>query len=219
MFKKIALVLVAAIAVFLVVVVMQPAAYHVERTAEIEAPPEVVFALLNDFKGFKRWSPWDAKDPSMKTTYGEKTAGVGGSYDWSGNDQVGEGTMTIIESTPSSKVVMRLDFKKPMESTATAGFIIAKSGQGSKTTWYVDGENNFVGKAACLFMDMDEHIGAAYESGLAKLNTIAQEEVVAIEKAKLAAAAAAAAQAKAAAEEAAAAAEAEAETTLAGGKD
>ena len=217
MFKKIALVLVAALAGLFVVIAMQPAEYHVERTLEIEAPPEVVFALVNDFKQFSRYSPWDAADPELKRTFSAETSGVGATYGWSGNTEVGSGSMTITEATAPTKLTMRLDFKEPMASTATAGFLIAKTDTGSKATWYVDGENNFVGKGFCLFMDINAKIGEAYEQGLARLNTAAKEDVAAAAKAKAEAEALAAAAAAAAKAEADAAA-AEGTTVLTAGK-
>lgn len=210
MFKKIALGLLAAIAALLVVIAMQPAAYHVERTVEIEAPPEVVFALVSDLKEFGRFSPWEDADPDMKKTFGATTSGVGGSYDWSGNAEVGSGTMTITESTAPEKLVMRLDFNEPMASTATSGFLVSATDTGSKATWYVDGENNFVAKGFCLFMDIEEKIGGAYDKGLAKLGTIAKEEAAA---AKAKAEAEALAKAEAETEAAAAAAAAAVEGT------
>ncbi len=208
MFKKIALVFVAAVAGLAIVIAMQPAEYHVERTLEIEAPPEVVFALVNDFRQFSRYSPWEAKDPSLKKTFGEKTSGVGATYGWSGNDEVGAGTMTIIEAAPPTELAMRLDFVEPMVSTAVAGFHISKTDTGTKATWYVDGKNDFGGKAFCLFGDIDTHIGSAYEQGLVKLNIAAKEDVAAAAKEQALAAAKALAEAKAEAD-----AEAEAELT------
>lgn len=217
MFKKIAFGLVVAVAALLVVIAVQPNEYHVERTADIDAPPEVVFGLVSDFKQFTRWSPWNKFDPDMKKTYGEQTSGVGGTYEWSGNSKVGAGRMTLTEVSAPDKAVMRLDFTEPMASTATTGFLIAAAGTGSKVTWYVDGENSFIAKGFCLFMDIEKEIGTSYEEGLSSLNTLAKQEVAAQEARALAAAKAARAleAEKAAAEQAAA----EGNTQLAAGTE
>ena len=50
MFKIIAIVVVAAIAVVLVLAAMRPDTFRVQRTADIKAPPEKIFAQINDFK-------------------------------------------------------------------------------------------------------------------------------------------------------------------------
>src|SRR5690242_2693728 len=98
MIKKILLygivVIVIIIAIFCVVVAMQPAHYQVERSAIINAPATVVFAQVNDFHKWEAWSPWAKMDPSMKTTYSGAPAGNGAVYSWAGNKDVGEGRMT-----------------------------------------------------------------------------------------------------------------------------
>ena len=92
-----------------------------------------------------------------------------------------------------------------------AGFDIEASGAGSKVTWWVEGENNFMGKAFGLFMDMDKMIGDTYAEGLANLGKLAKADAEAAAKAAAEAKAKAEAEAKAKAEaEAKAKAEAEA---------
>src|SRR5688572_21946770 len=70
---------------------------QVTRSGKIAAPPAVVFAQVNDFDKWEAWSPWAKIDPAMKKTI-EGPAGVGASYHWVGNSDVGEGRMTITES-------------------------------------------------------------------------------------------------------------------------
>src|ERR1051325_11907427 len=98
MIKKILLgaivVLVLVVAIFCVVVAIQPSHYHIERTAIINAPAPIVFAQVNDFHKWDAWSPWAKLDPSMKTTYEGALSGKGAIYTWKGNSNVGEGRMT-----------------------------------------------------------------------------------------------------------------------------
>ncbi len=103
MLKKIALGLLAAIAAFAVLVALQPTKYHVERTVELDAPPEIVFAHVSDLEGFQRWSHWADADPNMKKTFGEITAGLGATYEWSGNTPGGAGWVDG-NSAPSGDV-------------------------------------------------------------------------------------------------------------------
>src|SRR4029453_17104902 len=99
MIKKILLlgivVIVLIIAIFSVVVAMQPSHYRVERSANINAPAVVVFNQVNDFHKWDAWSPWAKLDPNMKTTHEGPAAGTGAVYSWVGNSYVGEGKMTI----------------------------------------------------------------------------------------------------------------------------
>jgi hypothetical protein len=49
MFKKILIALLAVIAIFLIVVALQPSEFQVERTATMAATPAAVFDQVNDF--------------------------------------------------------------------------------------------------------------------------------------------------------------------------
>ena len=190
MLKKIAIALVALIALLVVVIASRPSSFHVERSASVAAPPALVFPLLNDFHSWASWSPWEKLDPNMKREYSGAPSGNGASYAWSGNDEVGSGAMHITASKPPESVQIRLEFKKPFEATNTTLFEVAPEAQGTKVTWNMDGPANFATKAMSLFMDMDQMIGKDFEQGLANLRAVAEAEVA---KQKAAAAAAPAA--------------------------
>ena len=98
MLKKILIGLAVVIVVFLIVIALQPSTYSVTRSATIAAAPEAVFPHVNELKKWAAWNPWEKIDPNMKLTYEGPEAGVGASYSWAGNNEVGEGKMTITES-------------------------------------------------------------------------------------------------------------------------
>src|SRR4051812_19010739 len=100
----IAAVLVLAVGVVLVLAAMRPDTFRVQRTASIKAPPEKIFPLINDFHRWDTWSPWEKKDPGMKRTFGGAPTGKGATYAWDGNKEVGQGSMEIFDTTPSSHV-------------------------------------------------------------------------------------------------------------------
>src|SRR5262249_40267255 len=87
-----------------------------------------------------------------------------------GNSQVGEGRMTITDSQPAKSLVIRLEFLKPFAATNTAQFDLAPEGSGTKVTWSMSGNNNFVAKTFSVFMDVDKLVGADFERGLANLD-------------------------------------------------
>jgi hypothetical protein len=204
MLVKILIGVAGVLVLFVAVVATRPSTYHVERKLEVAAPADLVFGVLNDLHQFAGvlvlfGSPWEKLDPNMQKTFEGPAAGVGQSYAWNGNKEVGKGKMTIEESVPGQKVGMKLEFVEPMKSTATCALTLAGTPTGSFVTWSMDGNHNFMGKAFGMFMDMDNMLGTDIEKGLAQLKTVAEGKQVAI-------AAAAAAQAdadKAAAEEAA----------------
>src|ERR1700694_5312410 len=101
MFKIIAIVIVVLIAGVLILAATKPDNFRVQRAASIKAPPEKIFALIDDFKAWTVWSPWEKKDPALKRTYGAATSGKGAHYGWEGNGDVGQGRMDIVEAEPS----------------------------------------------------------------------------------------------------------------------
>jgi hypothetical protein len=210
MLKKILIAVAVLLVVLLIVVASRPASYRVARSTNITAPPAVVYSQVVDFHRWDAWSPWAKLDPAMKATYSGPPSGPGSAYAWTGNDKVGEGKMLITGARPGQEVNIKLDVIKPFESSATTGFLFEPAAGATKVTWSMSGENNFVGKAFSLFMDMDAAIGKDFEKGLLALKTVSEAEAkrLADEAAKKAAADAEAAKAAADAAAAQAAADA-----------
>ena len=179
MLVKILIGVVGALALFLAVVATRPSAYHVERKLAVAAPPELVFGVLNDLQRFSGvfvlfGSPLDQQDTSMQKRFVGPTSGVGQSYAWKGNKDVGEGSMMIAESVPDQKVGIQLEFLQPMKSSATCTLTVAGTPMGSDVTWSMDGNHIFIGKAMGMFMDMDKMLGADLEKGLARIKTVVE---------------------------------------------
>ncbi|MCE9605672.1 MAG: SRPBCC family protein [Planctomycetia bacterium] len=174
MFKKILIAFVAVIAVFAIVVALQPEDFRIERKAVVNAPGEVVFAQVNDFHSWQAWSPWAKLDPNSKTTFEGPAAGTGAIFRWDGNDEVGQGSMTITESKPNEYLRIKLDFLKPFEATNDTEFFFRPQGAGTEVAWVMSGKNNFLGRAMCMVMNMDAMLGAQFEKGLAQMKAIAE---------------------------------------------
>lgn len=213
MLKKILLGLAVVLVALCGVIATRPSSFTVQRTATLKAPPDVAFALVNDFHHWGEWSPWDKLDPNQKRTFEGTIAGAGSIYGWSGNDQVGEGRMTIEESKANELVRIKLEFLKPWAATNSTTFAFTPAAEGVSVTWKMEGHNDFMGKAMSLFMDMDGMVGKDFENGLANMGKAAEAET---QKRAEALAAQKAAAEKAAAEAAQAAAPAEGQPAPAG---
>lgn len=208
MLKKILGGLAALLLAFVALVATRPDTFTVQRDATLPVMPDVAFALVNDFHRWPEWSPWDKRDPNQKTTHSGAEAGTGAVYAWVGNDDVGEGRMTIEESKVNELVRINLEFMRPMQSASITTFTFKPVEGGTQVTWNMSGPHNFMSKAMCLFMDMDQMVGKDFERGLASLKTAAEAEAKKRAEAEAARVAAEKAAAeKAAAEAAAAAAE------------
>jgi hypothetical protein len=176
MFKKVFLVVLVIILIFLGFVAIQPNDFRVSRSAPISAPVETVFNQVNDFHKWEAWSPWIKLDPSAKTSFEGPAAGEGAIFKWEGNNQVGAGTMTLTESRPAELIRIRLDFLKPFPSTGTSEFLFKGDSNQTVVTWNMYGKHSFVEKAVCMFMNMDKIVGGQFEQGLASLNAAAMAE-------------------------------------------
>ena len=176
MLRKLGLTLVAAIAVFLVVAATRPASYRVTRKTVVAAPAAVAYAQVADFHKWPAWSPWAKVDPAMKTTYRGPPEGAGAVYEWSGNDKVGEGRMTLTGARPAEAVDIRLEFLRPMTATNLTRFSFAPAAGGTEITWTMDGQNNFLAKAFSVFMDFEKMVGGDFERGLLNLKTVAEAQ-------------------------------------------
>jgi uncharacterized protein YndB with AHSA1/START domain len=175
MLGKILIALVVVAAAFVIMVALRPAEFHIERAIAVAAPPESVFAQVNDLHAWADWSPWDKLDPKMERTHAGPPFGPGATYAWKSEDgKVGQGRMTIEKSDSPAMVLIKLEFIKPFTATNAVTFNIDATAGGAKVTWAMDGRNGFMGKAFSLLMNMDKTVGGDFERGLVGLKSVAE---------------------------------------------
>jgi uncharacterized protein YndB with AHSA1/START domain len=171
----IAAVIVIGLAAVLVIAAMKPDTVRIERSAVIQASPEAIFALINDFRQWRGWSPWETRDPALKRTYSGTASGKGAVYAWEGNRNVGSGRMEIMESAAPSKIVIKLDFIKPFEGHNTAEFTLTGGANATVVNWVMTGPAIFFSKVMQVFMNLDRMIGRDFEAGLANLKKLTEQ--------------------------------------------
>ena len=175
MIKKILIGIVVVIVAILGYATTQPDSFKVERHITINAPAEKIYANIADFHAWAGWSPWAKLDPAMKLSIGGTPSGVGATYDWEGNSDVGKGHMDITSATPPSKVVVKLDFMTPFESHNTTEFSMTPNGAGTDVSWVMFGPSPYVSKVMGVFMSMDKMIGKDFENGLTGLKVLSEK--------------------------------------------
>jgi hypothetical protein len=175
MLKKIVLVLVVLVVAVLAFATTKPDTFSVQRTATINAVPEVIYPHLIDFHKWGAWSPWEKLDPNMTKTYGGAESGVGATYAWEGNSDVGAGSMEITGAVPYSQVDIKLDFLKPFEGHNTTVFSLTPDGASTRVTWLMEGPSPYMTKVMTVFMSMDKLIGKDFEAGLANLKAVTEQ--------------------------------------------
>jgi hypothetical protein len=167
-------VLIVAVVGILTAAAGKPDEFRIQRSAHINAPPEKIFPLLNDFHNWPSWSPWEKLDPSMQRAHSGAPSGLGAIYQWEGNKKVGKGRMEITLSSPV-QITIKLDFFKPFEAHNTAEFTLDRDGNATDITWAMLGKQPFMFKVMTLFMSMDKMVGKDFEAGLANMKAVAEE--------------------------------------------
>jgi uncharacterized protein YndB with AHSA1/START domain len=178
MIKTIALVVVTILAVGIATVLLlatqQPDTFQIQRSATIEAPPETIFPLIDDFRRWDAWSPYEKQDPAMKRTFSGAARGAGAVYAFEGNGQVGAGRLEMTEAVPSSKLALTLTMIKPMQAHNLITFSLAPEGDATQVTWAMQGQTPFLGKIFHVIFNMDRMVGGDFEKGLADLKAAAE---------------------------------------------
>src|ERR1700742_1969632 len=170
----IAVVLAVAVVAVLIVAATKPDGFSVQRAATINAPADKVFPLIADFHEWRKWSPWEDRDPALKRTYAGAERGKGAVYAWEGNKNVGSGRMEILEANSPSQVKIQLDFLKPFEAHNIAEFTMLPQGNATNLNWMMSGPAPFMSKVMQVFMSFDKMIVKDVEDGLAKIKSTAE---------------------------------------------
>ncbi len=176
MLKNVLIVLALIIIVFVGIVAIQPSDFRITRSALISAPASEIFVHVNDFHKWEAWSPWAKLDPAAKSTFEGLSSGVGSVFGWAGNNDVGEGRQTIIESRLNELVLINIEFIKPFQATNTVEFTFKPEGEQTVVSWSMSGKNNFIGKAMSLIMNCDKMVGGQFEEGLSNLKAVVEKK-------------------------------------------
>lgn len=152
-------------------IAVQPNSFEIKRSRTIEAPTEVVYNNVIDFKNWEAWSPWVEKDPETVITLNEQTKGIGGSYAWVDKD--GKGTMNTVATSENSSIDQELQFGDYKPSQIRWEFIPNSEGK-TEVSWKMNSDNlPFMFKAYALFSGGFENmIGPDFERGLKKLDSV-----------------------------------------------
>jgi effector-binding domain-containing protein len=170
--KRILVIVVAVLVVLAVIGLLLPRNTRVSRSITIARPASLVFATVNSFQLFPKWSPWQDLDPDMHQTTEGPRDGVGAKLVWTGNDKVGSGSQVITASTPNESVASDLDFGKM--GVAKAALLLSPAGSSTRVTWTLDIDMGASPIAHYFGLMMDRMIGKDYERGLNKLKTLVE---------------------------------------------
>ena len=169
MLKKILIGLVVILIAVAVVGLLLPRHVRVERSVVIGRPASLIFAVVNSFQLFPKWSPWQDLDPHMHQTAEGPREGVGAKLVWSGNEKVGSGTQLITGSTADRSVASDLDFGNGI---AKSLLTLAPEGAMTRASWTLDIDMGANPIGRYIGLTMDRMIGPDFARGLGNLKTL-----------------------------------------------
>ena len=171
--KWLAGVLLGLVVLLLVVGFFLPATFTVVRTAEIAAPPDKVYAMVVDPRGWKQWSAWNKRDPQMQIDYSGPQSGVGAKWEWKSKSQ-GDGAMTFTAVEPARRVAYDLYF--PDFGTTSKGDLrFEPSGATTRVTWTMNGDMGKNPLYHWIALAADGMVGKDFAEGLAGLKAAAEK--------------------------------------------
>lgn len=155
-----------------------PNTLSVTRAINVERPRATVFAMSNDLRIVREWSPYYARDPDADYSFSGEAPGAGQTMRWASDvRQVGNGRMSIVRSSENQLVETilelgdrailntRLDLARRAEDdTAVSWSVSAECGQG-----YIN--------VPCRYMNliMRGMIERDLDDGLARLKTLSEQ--------------------------------------------
>jgi uncharacterized protein YndB with AHSA1/START domain len=164
--RKISLGAAAVLAVAAAATLALPQQIHIERTALVAAPPELVYSALLSPASFHQFNPFRDVYADLKGTISGPAQGIGATYAWQSSG--GNGSQTIVSMQPNTQIKMQLELGFRGRPTQT--FRITPDGAGSKVSWIQDADLGYNPVARIIGLTLDGTLGPVYEQGLKKLS-------------------------------------------------
>ncbi|HVY85611.1 MAG TPA: GyrI-like domain-containing protein [Caulobacterales bacterium] len=155
-----------------------PNTLEVRREATIARPRVAIFAMSNDLKIVKEWSPFYALDPDADYSFSGDSPGAGQTMRWrSTNRQVGNGQMAIVRSDDSQTIesIIQLNDQVTLNSVMREQPITPHS---THVTWAVSAEcsDGWI-NVPCRYMNLVLRgmIQRHLDAGLGRLKALSEE--------------------------------------------
>lgn len=152
-----------------------PAEYRVERSIEIEASSDKVYAAIVDLRKWEQWSTWYRMDPNAVMTYDGPDRAIGMRVRWQ-SDILGRGSIEITSLQFNRQVIYTVD--NPGHGIQAHGDIrIQPSENGTELTWISSGNVglNLIDRYQLLFFD--EKLGKDIQVGLENIKTLVENSM------------------------------------------
>ena len=130
----------ALAAVLVLAGLVMPSRYSIAHTETIGATPVEVHAWVGHLDKWPQWMPWEQDDPSIITSIGDRTTGVGAAQSWT-SKKAGDGEVEFTECDESMGIAYDMTFvTKTKRAPSKASIRYSPSGNATEVTWSMEGD-------------------------------------------------------------------------------
>ncbi len=176
MLKKIGLLILTLVLVFIGYVSTREGKFYYERNGLIEASPERIFPHISNFKLGHEWSPYEKMDPNMKKTFTGSDGEVGSVMEFEGNMDSGSGKLEILKIVPNEMVEIRLTMLKPFYGVNLVTYKLTPEEKGTRFSWSMSGDGGFMGKLMTVLIDCEAMVGGQFNQGITSLKALVENK-------------------------------------------
>ena len=170
--KVLLYVLLALVGIGIILGLLGPKTYKVERSLVIASTPDAIWPHVSSIRSQNTWSPFTEQDTAMVIEYMGNDGEVGSGSKWV-SKKMGNGEQTITTVDPNKGVTTHLKFFMPWGTSESDAYLnMEPDAAGTKVTWGFGGENDFMGRIFGSIMSMEKAVGPMYEKGLTNLQTV-----------------------------------------------
>lgn len=143
--------------------------FRVERSAELSAPADVVFAQLDDLQRWPEWHPWLAE--VREPTFSGAAHGVGATCEWDREGLAGKSRISIVTSEPPTGLEALVEAERRKQSAFRLAFRLAPTATGTRVSMTITGQDTVFSR---LFPRTNDMLGRDLDKTLARLRSATQ---------------------------------------------
>lgn len=166
-FRFLGLMIVIAVAGFLILCATSPKTLLVKRAAVINAPKVVVWQQVAIFGNSIKWSPWKEKDPTADADIKGIDGEPGSTCHWMGQT-TGESIITNAGVSPD-EIKYSLQLIQPYEADGEGYYQLSEQAGKTKVTWSFEQSLDFWERGMMTLIGMQSSLEKDFDRGLVLL--------------------------------------------------
>jgi hypothetical protein len=160
-------------ALILLIALILPSSYTVEKTMEMNAPAEKCYNMVTDLNNYRDWNPWSKMEPDAQKNIQGTPKTPGHSFEWIGK-KIGHGKLTLKRVDTNKSADLDLEFFKPFKSKADDNWTFTESGGKTTVTWKNSGGLPFP-MARLMGPMITKNLSAQFVEGLTNIKNIIEK--------------------------------------------